>query len=69
MQRKVIDFLLFYVNGQKVIEYQVEPEWTLLWYLRNSKNHNNELLTMLMPVCFCSSRNRIEINWIKIRLR
>lgn len=24
---------------------------------------------MLMPVCFCSSRNRIEINWIKIRLR
>lgn len=32
-----VDYLLFYVNGQKVVEYNAEPDWTLLWYLRNSK--------------------------------
>ncbi|CAF1125466.1 unnamed protein product [Rotaria sordida] len=27
--------LTFYVNGKEIIERHVEPEWTLLWYLRN----------------------------------
>lgn len=31
-----IDYLLFYVNGKQVIEHHAEPDWTLLWYLRNS---------------------------------
>lgn len=26
--------LIFYVNGQKVVEGNPDPEWTLLWYLR-----------------------------------
>ena len=30
------DYLLFYVNGKQVREHHVEPDWTLLWYLRNS---------------------------------
>ncbi|UJR19997.1 hypothetical protein I4U23_023131 [Adineta vaga] len=29
------DYLLFYVNGKEVIERHADPEWTLLWYLRN----------------------------------
>lgn len=33
----VVDYLLFYVNGKEIIERQLEPDWTLLWYLRNSK--------------------------------
>lgn len=33
-----VDYLLFYVNGKKVVEYHAEPDWTLLWYLRNSKH-------------------------------
>lgn len=32
----VINYLLFYVNGKQIIEYHIEPDWTLLWYLRNS---------------------------------
>ncbi len=28
--------LYFYVNGKEIIDRHVEPEWTLLWYLRNS---------------------------------
>lgn len=32
-----VNTLLFYVNGQHVVEHQAQPEWTLLWYLRNSK--------------------------------
>ena len=32
-----VDHLLFYVNGKEVFERYAEPEWTLLWYLRNSK--------------------------------
>ncbi|UJR34402.1 hypothetical protein I4U23_021809 [Adineta vaga] len=32
------DYLLFYVNGQKIIEDYIEPNWTLLWYLRNKLN-------------------------------
>nr|XP_034184290.1 xanthine dehydrogenase isoform X2 [Osmia lignaria] len=27
--------LVFYVNGKEVIDDKVDPEWTLLWYLRN----------------------------------
>ncbi len=33
----VVDYLSFYVNGKEVIERHPEPNWTLLWYLRNSK--------------------------------
>ena len=33
-----IDYLLFYVNERQIIEYHAEPDWTLLWYLRNSKS-------------------------------
>ncbi|CAF0786586.1 unnamed protein product [Adineta steineri] len=33
-----IDYLLFYVNGKQVIEHNAEPDWTLLWYLRNKLN-------------------------------
>ena len=32
-----VDYLSFYVNGKEVIERHPEPDWTLLWYLRNSK--------------------------------
>ncbi|CAF5137601.1 unnamed protein product, partial [Rotaria magnacalcarata] len=31
----MIEHLLFYVNGKEVIERHAEPDWTLLWYLRN----------------------------------
>ncbi|CAF1173308.1 unnamed protein product [Rotaria sordida] len=27
--------LSFYVNGKEIIDGNIEPEWTLLWYLRN----------------------------------
>ncbi|CAF3087056.1 unnamed protein product [Rotaria sp. Silwood2] len=27
--------LFFYLNGKEIVERNVEPEWTLLWYLRN----------------------------------
>ncbi|CAK9809030.1 Xanthine dehydrogenase [Anthophora quadrimaculata] len=27
--------LVFYVNGKEVVDDKVDPEWTLLWYLRN----------------------------------
>ncbi|KAG5346531.1 XDH dehydrogenase, partial [Acromyrmex charruanus] len=27
--------LVFYVNGKEVLDKNVEPQWTLLWYLRN----------------------------------
>ncbi|CAF1351187.1 unnamed protein product [Rotaria sordida] len=30
--------LLFYVNGNEIIESNAEPDWTLLWYLRNKLN-------------------------------
>ncbi|CAF2816169.1 unnamed protein product [Rotaria sp. Silwood2] len=33
-----VDYLLFYVNGKKIIEHHIEPDWTLLWYLRNKLN-------------------------------
>ncbi|CAF3626478.1 unnamed protein product [Rotaria socialis] len=34
-QSTMIEHLLFYVNGKEVIERHAEPDWTLLWYLRN----------------------------------
>ncbi|KAJ3642697.1 hypothetical protein Zmor_025458 [Zophobas morio] len=27
--------LVFFVNGKKVVDHQIDPEWTLLFYLRN----------------------------------
>ncbi|XP_076238841.1 xanthine dehydrogenase rosy isoform X2 [Calliopsis andreniformis] len=27
--------LVFYVNGKEVVDNNIDPEWTLLWYLRN----------------------------------
>ncbi|CAF3600082.1 unnamed protein product [Rotaria sp. Silwood1] len=35
-QSSVVNYLSFYVNGKEVIERHAEPDWTLLWYLRNS---------------------------------
>lgn len=35
----VVDYLSFYVNGKEIIERYPEPDWTLLWYLRNSKSN------------------------------
>lgn len=32
-----INYLTFFVNGKQIIEHNAQPEWTLLWYLRNSK--------------------------------
>ncbi|KAL0116975.1 hypothetical protein PUN28_010089 [Cardiocondyla obscurior] len=29
------NILIFYVNGKEVSDKNVEPQWTLLWYLRN----------------------------------
>ncbi|KAG7188931.1 hypothetical protein KM043_008532 [Ampulex compressa] len=34
-ETKYSNTLIFYVNGKEVIENNVNPEWTLLWYLRN----------------------------------
>ncbi|CAF5063769.1 unnamed protein product, partial [Rotaria sp. Silwood1] len=31
----MVDHLFFYVNGKEILERNVEPEWNLLWYLRN----------------------------------
>ncbi|KAL2731325.1 xanthine dehydrogenase [Vespula squamosa] len=30
-----VNTLVFYVNGKEVLDDKVDPEWTLLWYLRN----------------------------------
>ena len=32
-----ISRLSFFVNGKEIVEHRAEPEWTLLWYLRNSE--------------------------------
>jgi hypothetical protein len=32
----MVDYLSFFVNDKEVIQYDVEPDWTLLWFLRNS---------------------------------
>jgi hypothetical protein len=29
-------YLSFFVNVEEVIEHDVEPDWALLWFLRNS---------------------------------
>ncbi|XP_014488369.1 PREDICTED: xanthine dehydrogenase isoform X2 [Dinoponera quadriceps] len=31
----VSDTLVFYVNGKEVSDKDIDPQWTLLWYLRN----------------------------------
>lgn len=31
----ISDTLVFYVNGKQVSDKNIEPQWTLLWYLRN----------------------------------
>ncbi|EFN79891.1 Xanthine dehydrogenase [Harpegnathos saltator] len=35
LEAPVSDTLVFYVNGKEVSDKDVEPQWTLLWYLRN----------------------------------
>ncbi|XP_071580587.1 xanthine dehydrogenase-like isoform X2 [Temnothorax nylanderi] len=34
-EKSVSNILIFYVNGKEVSDKNVEPQWTLLWYLRN----------------------------------
>ncbi|XP_039304979.1 xanthine dehydrogenase isoform X2 [Solenopsis invicta] len=31
----ISDTLVFYVNGKEILDKNIEPQWTLLWYLRN----------------------------------
>ncbi|XP_026666897.1 xanthine dehydrogenase-like isoform X2 [Ceratina calcarata] len=33
--KMIFNTLIFYVNGKEVVDENVDPEWTLLWYLRN----------------------------------
>ncbi|XP_012285981.1 xanthine dehydrogenase [Orussus abietinus] len=33
--KKTVGTLVFYVNGREVVDHKVDPEWTLLYYLRN----------------------------------
>lgn len=35
----------FFVNGKEVTDCEVEPEWTLLWFLRNSNSDWNAQMT------------------------
>ncbi|XP_076621123.1 xanthine dehydrogenase rosy isoform X1 [Colletes latitarsis] len=35
MSNNIEHTLIFYVNGKEVIDNNVDPEWTLLWYLRD----------------------------------
>ncbi|CAF2839826.1 unnamed protein product [Rotaria sp. Silwood2] len=30
-----VSYLSFFVNEKQIVEHHVEPDWTLLWYLRN----------------------------------
>lgn len=32
---KISHTLVFFVNGKEIVDDKVDPEWTLLWYLRN----------------------------------
>ncbi|XP_011311010.1 xanthine dehydrogenase/oxidase [Fopius arisanus] len=34
-EEKLSDTLVFYVNGKRIVDNEVNPEWTLLYYLRN----------------------------------
>ncbi|CAG9760635.1 unnamed protein product [Ceutorhynchus assimilis] len=34
-RKKLSDTLVFYVNGKKIEDANIDPEWTLLYYLRN----------------------------------
>ena len=33
----VVNCISFFVNGEEIIEYHADPDWTLLWYLRNTE--------------------------------
>lgn len=46
-----LDYLLFYVNGKQIIEHHAEPDWTLLWYLRNSRLHGFYLIVNFIIFC------------------
>ena len=62
-----IDYISFYVNGKEIIEHHAEPDWTLLWYLRNSKQHIEK--EYQADDCFLFLRIRIGFNGFKIRMR
>lgn len=34
-ETSVSNTVVFYVNGKEVLDKNIEPQWTLLWYLRN----------------------------------
>ncbi len=53
-----IDYLLFYVNGKQIIEHHIEPDWTILWYLRNSMYSSIKFSFVYMYMY------RIEFDWI-----
>jgi xanthine dehydrogenase iron-sulfur cluster and FAD-binding subunit A len=48
----MVDYLLFFVNGKEVIEHDVEPDWTLLWFLRNSNLCSNEIIHCILYVLY-----------------
>ena len=63
----MVDYLSFYVNGQEIVEHHPEPEWTLLWYLRNSRHQLNLTHTVSTRNVFLSM-SRIETDGLEIRL-
>lgn len=56
------NFLLFYVNGEEIIERNAQPEWTLLFYLRNSK------IDLLLLFQWVNCLSRIASVWFEIGL-
>lgn len=34
-EAQISNTLVFYVNGKQISDKNIEPQWTLLWYLRN----------------------------------
>ncbi|CAF3526890.1 unnamed protein product [Rotaria sp. Silwood1] len=65
-----MNYLSFYVNGKEIIDRNVEPEWTLLWYLRNKLRLTGSKLgcgeggcgacTVLISRCIDKKSNEIE---------
>ncbi len=43
----MVDYLSFFVNGKEVIQYDIEPDWTLLWFLRNSNLCMNAIINLI----------------------
>ncbi|EFA09973.1 Xanthine dehydrogenase-like Protein [Tribolium castaneum] len=41
-QESSVNVLVFFVNGKKIIDNQVDPEWTLLYYLRISVSFDDD---------------------------